>query len=84
MRTTLTLEPDVVDLLRRATAERHISFKEAVNDAIRNGLAPAPTNERYVVPARDLGRPTVPLTKALAIAAEIEDDEIIRKMNLGK
>ncbi|HYN31180.1 MAG TPA: hypothetical protein VES40_01030 [Ilumatobacteraceae bacterium] len=84
MRTTITLEPDVVDLLQRSTREHGLSFKQAVNAAIRQGLAESAPTTRYVVPVRDLGHPTVPLTKALALAAELENDEIIRKMELGK
>ena len=64
--------------------ERHISFKDAVNEAIRSGLrAPAPA-ERFRTPAYHLGTPAVPLTKALQIAADLEDDELIRKMAIAK
>jgi len=38
MRTTVTLDPDVVRLLRDAMRERGISFKEALNEAARIGL----------------------------------------------
>jgi len=38
MRTTLTLDPDVAALLRKAVARGDKSFKEAVNDAMRKGL----------------------------------------------
>lgn len=31
IRTTVTLESDVVDLLEKATRERGVSFKDAVN-----------------------------------------------------
>ena len=84
MRTTITLEPDVVDLLERSRREHGLSFKQTVNAAIRQGLAESAPTMRYVVPVRDLGHPTVPLTKALALAAELENDEIRRKMELGK
>src|SRR5579864_7882531 len=40
MRTTVTLDPDVQALIETAMRERGISFKQAVNDAIRAGLAP--------------------------------------------
>lgn len=39
MRTTVTLDPDVVALLRKAVRTRDISFKEALNSAVRAGLA---------------------------------------------
>lgn len=39
MRTTVTLDPDVEQLLRDAMQRRRLSFKEALNQAIRNGLS---------------------------------------------
>jgi hypothetical protein len=38
MRTTITLEADVQALIRAAMRERGISFKEALNSAVRAGL----------------------------------------------
>ena len=39
MRTTVTLDADVEQLLRDAMHERRQSFKETLNQAIRAGLA---------------------------------------------
>jgi len=84
MRTTVTLEPDTETLVRNLMRERGLSFKDAVNEAIRAGLrAPRPA-KRFRTPTYALGVPSVPLTKALSLAAELEDDEIVRKMALGK
>jgi len=38
MRTTLTLEDDLAERLKERARRRKISFKQAVNDAIRRGL----------------------------------------------
>lgn len=38
MRTTVTLDPDMERLIRDAMRERAISFKEALNEAVRIGL----------------------------------------------
>jgi len=38
MRTTLTLEPDVAEKLRLRMSREKISFKRAVNEALRAGL----------------------------------------------
>jgi hypothetical protein len=38
MRTTLTLDPDVATMLKKAVAKGDVSFKQAVNDALRRGL----------------------------------------------
>ena len=84
MRTTVTLESDVESLLNAAMRERGISFKEAINDAIRAGLRVAPPRRRIRTPTFELGRPTVDVTKALALAAALEDDELVRKLAVGK
>ena len=41
MRTTLTLDPDVAALLKKAVAKGELSFKQAVNEALRRGLTEA-------------------------------------------
>ena len=45
MRTTLTLDSDVADLLRRAQHQMRKPFKEVVNEVLRRGLA-ADTQQR--------------------------------------
>lgn len=85
MRTTVTLDEDVAEALKRLSRERGISFKEALNGSVRRGLAPGARPNRYRVPARPMGmRPGVDLTKALQLAGEMEDAEIIRKMRRGR
>ncbi|HTO04801.1 MAG TPA: hypothetical protein VL069_13910 [Opitutus sp.] len=58
MRTTVTLDPDVEQLLRDATHNTGLNFKEALNDGLRRGLAhlvaSAPTTP-FVVKARPMG-----------------------------
>ena len=39
MRTTVTLDPDTVQLLRRTAAARRQSLKRVLNDSIRRGLS---------------------------------------------
>jgi hypothetical protein len=38
MRTTVTLDPDTEQIVRRRMRERGMTFKEALNDAIRSGV----------------------------------------------
>lgn len=83
MRTTITLEPDVEALLKTAMRERDMTFKEAVNVAIREGLSRPRSNARFETPTFDMGVPFVDITKALQLAADLEDEEVIRKMALG-
>lgn len=71
-------------LVERAMRERGLSFKEAVNEAIRAGLGPAqPSPRRYTTP-RDLGPPRVDLTKALSLAGELEDEALARRLTEGR
>lgn len=83
MRTTVTLEPDTEALLKQEMERRGTTFKQTVNDAIRSGLT---TNRRPYVPrwkTYPMGA-RVPMVKALQLAGELEDAEIMRKMSLGK
>jgi hypothetical protein len=84
MRTTVTLDPDVEARLRAAMRERGVSFKVAINDAVRAGLGAqgAPPKRFEVKPLLRGAR--FDIDKALAISGEIEDEEILRKRELGK
>jgi hypothetical protein len=85
MRTTITLEPDVEALVRKAMRERGLSFKQAVNEAIRAGLAPASNAPTTGTPTFRMGfNPVIPWDKALRVAAEIEDEELTRKLAARK
>jgi hypothetical protein len=76
--------PNVVADLAGSTSrrERGLSFKDAVNEAIRAGLA-APGTQAYTTP-RDLGPARVDLTKALEIAGQLEDDALARRLAEGR
>jgi hypothetical protein len=86
MRTTVTLDPDVEAKLRTAMRERGVSFKVALNDAVRSGLGRDSSEpKRYRMPSAPMGlQPGVNLEKALRLAGELEDEEIVRKLQLGK
>jgi len=85
MRTTVTLDPDVEARLREVARERGISFKEALNNAVRAGLMAARDRREYRTPSRSMGlRPGIDLDKALQAAAELEDAEIIHDLERGR
>ena len=86
MRTTITLEPDIAARLLGLAAERGTSFKQTVNDTLRAGLdAESTLAKPYREVTRSLGvRPGVDLTKALRLAAGLEDEETVRKIELRK
>lgn len=86
LRTTVTLDPDVAARLRELARERQVSFKEALNSTLRKGLgSPGRGAKRYRVPTRPLGlRQGVDLDRALRLAADLEDAELVRKLELRK
>ena len=84
MRTTLTLDPDVHAMVRKLMRERGLSFKEAVNTALRAGLAPSDTGEPFHTPTFDMGGARRPLDRALELAGRLEDEELLRKRSMGK
>lgn len=86
MRTTVTLEPDVQILLKQAMHDSDASFKQVVNDAIRQGLRPAVARARqpFVQVTFASGRQLVDLTKANSLAAELEDQDLIAKLQTGR
>jgi hypothetical protein len=94
MRTTVTLDPDVEQLLRDAMQRRRQSFKEALNQAIRSGLAhaagPGAQDTPFVVRARHMGlRAGIDPARLNQVADELEAagfDELSRSLakTLGK
>jgi hypothetical protein len=86
MRTTVTLDPDVAAKLKAVARRRGISFKQALNTAVRAGLGgerrAARAFKQYTQP---IGlRIGVNLDKALHLAAALEDEEITRRLELRK
>jgi hypothetical protein len=86
MRTTVTLDPDVAARLRATMRERDVSFKVALNDALRRGLGQEADAARpFAVRPLPLGlRPHIDADRALELAAGLEDAEILRRLALRK
>jgi hypothetical protein len=86
MRTTVTLDPDAQALIRAVMKERGISFKEALNSAVRLGLARGKAGRtKFVQKSYPLGgEQNFRWDKALEVAAAIEDEELGRKLSLRK
>lgn len=82
MRTTITLDGDNVAAVRRLMRERGMTFKQAVNESIRAGVLPRVAGAAFHTEAVSMGVPAVSLDKALQIAADLEDEEIVRKLGL--
>jgi hypothetical protein len=86
MRTTLTLDPDVADRLRALARERGLPFKQVVNSVLRRGLDDGLGQRKpFRVEARAMGlRSGIDLDQALELAARLEDEETLRKLELRK
>ncbi|MFV0495087.1 antitoxin [Mycobacterium sp.] len=78
MRTTVTLDDDTLVVIRRLMRDRGVSFKQALNDAIRAGAQDRPPPQRFETQVADLGVPAIDLDRALQVAADLEDQELIR------
>jgi hypothetical protein len=83
VRTTVTLDDDALAVVRRRMRERGVSFKQALNDAIRDGAQDRPSPAPFVTRVADLGVPSVNLDRALQLAAELEDEELLRRQRRG-
>jgi hypothetical protein len=80
MRTTVTLDPDLAALLRSEARRRGEPFKQVLNNAIRAGLTVRRARPQPPHPLTfDMGIPKLDLTKALALAAELEDEELLAR-----
>lgn len=82
MRTTVTLDPDTEQIIRRRMRERGETFKEALNGAIRSGAATSATAP-FRTETASMGESRVNLDRALQIVADLEDDELVRRMRAG-
>ena len=79
MRTTVTLDLDVERLLRHAMKERSLSFKDALNEAVRMGLRGKESTR-----VLKFSQKTFPMgaelkfrrDKALSVACALEDEDL--------
>jgi hypothetical protein len=75
------LNPDARALIQKAMSERGLTFKQALNEAIRAGLVPETPSAAFRTPTFRMGfNPTVPLDKGLRLAGELEDKEFLRRL----
>lgn len=83
VRTTVTLDPDVEALVKRAMRERGLTFKQAVNEAIRAGVGSPSDAAPADFPTYDMGEALIDITKALRLAGELEDQELAARLVRG-
>jgi antitoxin component of RelBE/YafQ-DinJ toxin-antitoxin module len=81
MRTTLRIEDDLFRELKKRASREGLTLSELVNLALRQGLSTEKRPRRvFRQKTRDLGRPSFDITKANAVAADLEDQAILRKL----
>ena len=75
MRTTVSLDADVQNMLKEAAHRSGKPFKVTLNDAICAGLRPQHVAQAAAPtwPVFDMGQPLVDLTKAMVLADELDD-----------
>ena len=86
-RKTLRIDDDLMRQLKERAGREHVSLTRLINEAIREGLRTGlkpRKRKRFVQKTYNMGLPLIDLTKANAIAAALEDEEILRKMVQGK
>lgn len=79
----MTLDPDTEQIVRRRMRERNVSFKEALNDLIRTGAVAGTGSVPFRTETASLGVSAVNLDRALQVVADLEDDDLIRRMRSG-
>lgn len=83
MTTSLPIDERLMKELVAQAERESLPIQEFVERTIRRGLSAgeaAPVRQRFVQRTYAMGQPKVPLDKALSLAAELDDEETIRKM----
>jgi hypothetical protein len=82
MRTTVTLDPDVERMLREKVRVSRRSFKQVLNNAVRQGLRgdqPTAQSRKFVVDARPLGlRPGIDPVRLGEVADDLEVEAFLQ------
>jgi len=88
MRSTFRIDDDLLEELREQAHREKVSLTRLLNRVLRSGLQAkpglAPQHRRYREETHAMDAPRADLRKALALAAALEDEEIVRKMTLRK
>ena len=87
MRTTLTVNDNIMQKLKEKAHKTGMPLKQVVNTALEIGLRNfnSQQSKKYKLKTFSLGAPLIAdIDKALKIATKMEDDEIIRKLEVMK
>ncbi len=84
MRTTVRVDDELLEQLKAQARRENVSLTRLLNRTLRAGLRAGgerrPRRRPYRERTRAMGTPRVALDKALALAAVLEDDEIVREL----
>jgi methylphosphotriester-DNA--protein-cysteine methyltransferase len=85
MRTTINIDDDLAARLNRIAEQRGISFRQAVNDALRQGFR-RPRRAKPVLPVFACGGPMpgIDLDRALALDAALDTQAQRQKLLAGQ
>jgi hypothetical protein len=88
MRTTVRVDDDLLEQLKAQARKESVSLTRLLNRTLKAGLQAGGARRRtkpiFREQVHSLGAPRVPLDKALALAAALEDEEIVRELVLRK
>ncbi len=88
MRTTLTIEDSIMKRLKEEAYRNGSSLKQVVNTTLELGLMQLdvqPQPRKYKLKTFSMGfPPKFNMDKALQVISNLEDDEIVRKLEVRK
>lgn len=88
MRIAVQVDDEILEQLKAQARKEKASLTRVLNRALRNGLKVSGARGRkqpiHRMQVHDMGAPLLPLEKALALAAALEDEEIVRNLTLRK
>ncbi len=88
MRTTIRVDDAILERLKAQARREKVSLTRMLNRTLRAGLQsggrPARKRAAYREKVHSLGTPRLELDKALALAASMEDEEIVRELALRR
>lgn len=85
MRTTFRIDDDLMMLIKEHAHREGVPVGDLINRCIRRGLLASTHPRRNAKKIHreqvfSLGKPAVSLTKALGLAAALEDEEVLEEM----
>ncbi len=80
----MTIDDELLVELKRLAYETARPFKQVVNETLRSGLAEPAKAHPYLLEPADMGHPRIDLTKALRLAADLEDEEFRYKLQRSR